>query len=297
MARICWLASYPKSGNTWTRAFLTHYFGAAQADRAADQTPRLHDLIAEPLADHRTIFDHAVGLPSCELSDAQIDRFRHIVHAHLCAGARPPDTPFFMKTHNRLRTADGTPLFFLQSTERAVVLIRNPLDVAISFAHHSDDTIAEIVRYLAKPDMQLARVKNAGTPKLAQPVGSWSAFNRDWADNDAFPTLVLRYEDLLSDPQATFTSLIAFAGCDPDPVRVAQSIKATAFDKLKRAEAASASLLASADGRAFFRKGKANDWQGRLTRDQIKEIMSDHAEIMDRFGYLAPAQAWCALND
>ena len=44
---IVWLASYPKSGNTWTRAFLTAYLG--DEDQAVD----INDLEGGPIASSR----------------------------------------------------------------------------------------------------------------------------------------------------------------------------------------------------------------------------------------------------
>ena len=62
MTGICWLASYPKSGNTWFRIFLTNYL------RDATSPVDINDLGHSAIASRRAPFDEALGFESGELS-------------------------------------------------------------------------------------------------------------------------------------------------------------------------------------------------------------------------------------
>jgi hypothetical protein len=41
--------------------------------------------------------------------------------------------------------------------------------------------------------------------------------------------------------------------------------------------------------KSFFRKGEIGSWRDVLTEEQISRIISDHGEVMRRFGYLTEA--------
>ncbi len=73
--RIVWLASYPKSGNTWMRAFLSNYL--ADGDKPVD----INSLdTGGPIASARTIFDEAVGVEASDLTQDEIERYRPRVY-------------------------------------------------------------------------------------------------------------------------------------------------------------------------------------------------------------------------
>ena len=68
MGGIYWLASYPKSGNTWLRCFLLNL------RRDADAPARLEELAQDRLASDRGWLDELLGFDSAELSDAEVER-------------------------------------------------------------------------------------------------------------------------------------------------------------------------------------------------------------------------------
>ena len=69
MAGIIWLASYPKSGNTWLRAFLTSF-------QSGGQPVDINSMAGGPIASARKRFDDAMGVEASELTQEEIDRYR-----------------------------------------------------------------------------------------------------------------------------------------------------------------------------------------------------------------------------
>lgn len=67
---IVWLASYPKSGNTWMRVFLTNYL------RNADTPADINDLEFMGIATARELFDMYAGFESSDLTHEEIDAAR-----------------------------------------------------------------------------------------------------------------------------------------------------------------------------------------------------------------------------
>src|SRR5471032_1030711 len=128
MAGIVWLASYPKSGSTWLRAFLHNFLRSPE--RAYDIN-RLTDLTAGESMTHL----YRAQDPAFDQnpSEQRVRELRPLVHAAISRSS--PDT-VLVKTHNALVEEDGYPLISLGLTAGAIYVVRNPLDVAISFSHH-----------------------------------------------------------------------------------------------------------------------------------------------------------------
>ena len=119
-----WLASYPKSGNTWLRAVCTAWLHQGAVD--------VNALIGLPIASSRDCFDVELGIPSSSLTRAEIDFLRPRVDELLAANAREP---FLRKIHDAYFTGPaGEPIVSVKATRAAVYIIRDPRDVAVSYA-------------------------------------------------------------------------------------------------------------------------------------------------------------------
>ena len=91
MNGIIWLASYPKSGNTWFRGFLTNLL------RDADTPASINELERTPIASARGVFDNNMGFEASDMTADEIDRLRPELYIHLAENAKEP---LFMKIHD-----------------------------------------------------------------------------------------------------------------------------------------------------------------------------------------------------
>ncbi len=118
MSQIIWLASYPKSGNTWLRVFFTNL----RRDESGPAS--INDLDPPNLAANRDLFDRCVGLDSDDLTDSEIDLLRPRVYLQLAAEA---EELYFCKVHDSRRVlSDGQSLFPLEATLRCYLLNSQP---------------------------------------------------------------------------------------------------------------------------------------------------------------------------
>ncbi|MCP4690443.1 MAG: sulfotransferase domain-containing protein, partial [Desulfobacterales bacterium] len=139
MGEATWLASYPKSGNTWTRAFLI----ALTGDRCE---VNINGLGKISIASSAAPFEFAAGIRVSDLTEDEIERLRPEVHRFLVEMA---DGHCFFKAHDAyIFTDEGVPLFPTSVTRGAVYLLRNPLDVAVSWANHGNIPLREAVAQL-----------------------------------------------------------------------------------------------------------------------------------------------------
>ena len=294
--QFVWLASYPKSGNTWFRALLTGYLRG--------EPPAINDLVGDSLAT-REVFNEYVGLDSSELPPSELLRQRVVLHRLLAKALRQP---VFQKVHEAFlpvasnATGEGGARWLFERTvsAAAIYMVRNPLDVAVSYAHHLNKPVQDAIAWMNDGDAAEGRPAGGIHPVLPAPMGTWCQHVNGWLDQREIPTHLIRYEDLAADPTATFHAALAFLDrhCpalverQTRNVAVAAAVANAAFDRLQAQEAAEGFTAKQPTAKSFFRAGVVGNWRSVLTASQVAEIVAAHAPAMDRLGYLAEAEAF-----
>lgn len=276
MGNILWVASYPKSGNTWVRAFLQNYL-------ANQNKPTDINTIHENFVDEVKSFRYQPYLPKDKLTTdlplEDICAIRPLVQAQMAAEA--PAT-IFVKTHNLQGEYKGYPLHNWQVSSGAIYVVRNPLDVAVSLKHYFDYSYDEAIAYMAET--------MAGTPNevenVPQVISSWSQHVASWTQEGGNNMLTLKYEDMLANPQRSFRKIESLLGFKKDVKRLAKAIRFSSFKQLKQQEVNSGFAEKHENAGQFFRQGRGEQWREALTDTQINKIIADHREQMQRFKYI-----------
>jgi len=277
MGNIVWLASYPKSGNTWLRAFLANLI----ANRVIPLTPdELRDYgDAEALAGRYT---ELAGRSNLDLRPDELAALRMDVHALI---AQRANGTRLVKTHNFCGSLDGHPLVNWQVTAGAIYVIRNPLDVAVSMTHHFGLTQDQAIERLR--DDRVASENDESF--VSDFIGSWSTHVKSWADAAERlqgKVVVLRYEDLLEKPAKYFAKAAKLIGLGQDKARIERAVRHASFQALSSLEQKHGFVEAVDEKTRFFFKGRANQWREALSREQVQRIVADHREQMQRFKYV-----------
>jgi hypothetical protein len=276
MGNILWIASYPKSGNTWMRTFISNYL---HNSRDAVDINTIHkSYVAEASASRYN--NHISGNKNTtDLSVEEICAIRPLVQADI---ARESNGTNFVKTHNFLGEYKGFPLHNSSVTSGTIYIVRNPLDIVISMAKYFDYTIDEAIDYMAE--------EMTGTPNeienVPQIITSWSLHVKSWTENPENSRLVLRYEDMLDNPKKSFRKVESFLKLKKDPKRLKQAIKFSSFSMLKSQEDKAGFVEKHENANKFFRQGRKNQWHDKLSKEQINKIISLHGAQMARFNYL-----------
>ena len=275
MPGILWLASYPKSGNTWTRAFLANLIldppEPLPLKNIGDICPsEPHEMWYQPLVDKRV----AEMTPE-ELAPLRTKAQERVVS--LNKNVVP------MKTHSYLGEDRGYPIFSMKVTYGAIYIIRDPRDVAVSAADHFGCTIDEMIDMMADPLSQTQRLE--GTI-IHERVSSWSNHVESWTKWNHPGIFTVRYEDLLVDPLDQFGRVARHFGISTDKARIKKAVEFSSFKQLQKMEAEQGFIERSDHSERFFRSGHSGGWRDTLTAEQVKKIESDHAVQMKRFGYL-----------
>jgi len=272
---MIWLASYPKSGNTWLRIFLSHL-----TEKEWDPD----DLNSLPIknAASRDLFDRVTGIEASDLTHAQIDLLRPRVFEQIAEG---PERPRFLKTHDAWTSnAAGEPI--LSTITPAVYLVRNPFDVAVSFAHHQGIAVESVIQSMQDPDSTLCGQQTLLPAMLPTRLLTWEGHVRSWLDVTVIPVRVVRYEDMQSRPLETFSEIVHFCGLDFGPALIDAALKASSFRRLQELESQTGFRERLPEAASFFRKGIVGSWRGTLTDSQVQRLIAAHGAVMRRLGYL-----------
>jgi len=274
VGKIIWIASYPKSGNTWTRAFLHNLF---RDPKSSFDINAMTMITANEAATAN--YDDLEPRPWEERSLEDVARLRPKVQATLAASR--PHT-IFCKTHLAVLKVRDQPTINLNATAGAIYLIRNPLDVAISYANHQGLSIDKLIELL-----NLTNYETPNTEGLVnEPMGSWSQHVESWTGHPHPGLHVMRYEDMLANPVKMFMGLVKFLQIDAPRNRVERAVKNSSFKVLRKQEELHGFHERTAAQEQFFRSGRAGEWKEVLTDAQVAAICEAHRDQMARFGYL-----------
>jgi Sulfotransferase domain len=275
---MVWLASYPKSGNTWLRIFLSNLCSCSP------QPVNINELTETPISSSRDLIDRYLGIHSSELTNEEIDNLRPEVYKRI---SEEQEELSYHKTHDAWTiNSNGKPIFPAEISKGAIYIIRNPLDIAISYSFHNNRTIDQTISVLNDINARLCGKKEKLDIQVQQILTSWSDHVISWVERSKFPIHVMRYEDMLDNPLNSFRFALEFLQLDYTETEIVQALDHSSFSILQKMEASEGFKERSIHSESFFRNGKSGEWKTELSDVQINKIVSHHKEIMQRFGYL-----------
>ncbi len=271
---IVWLASYPKSGNTWVRAFLANLLAGA------DEPVTVNSLPAFAYGEHHLkYYAAAKGGPVDPNDFTGISQLRARAQQILDASGKGVK---FVKTHSAVRKVFGAPTINPAVTAAAIYILRNPLDVVLSYADHYGMTHDATIDALADEGW----VINGDHEGVFQFLGPWSIHVRSWTEAKGLKCLALRYEDLHQTPIKSFRSLTKFLNINADRAAIEKAAGHASFKSLKSQEQQGGFIERSPHSQAFFRQGTSGGWRTVLSEAQVQRVIDSQGEVMARFGYL-----------
>ncbi len=274
---IVWLASYPKSGNTWFRTFLTTVLGEEIKE------PDINDLHRTPIASDRGIFEKYTELESSEITQEEVECLRPDVYSNLSLDI---EDRMYIKVHDAFtKTKYDEWLFPPEVTYGVIYLIRNPLDVAVSSANHNSQTIDKIVENLCNIEFCLCGSKKGLSNQLMQRHLTWSGHVESWTKSPN-RVCVLRYEDMKLDSFNTFKRAIEFLELKKSDSEIYAAIDKCSFAKLKKQEDEKSFSERPQKCKSFFRKGEVGSWREELKQKHIEKLIEYHYDVMKNFGYI-----------
>ena len=274
MSALFFLASFPRSGNTFLRVLIANYLN----DRPGPVA--LADLPNFTRGEHiERLWGDIVGAPPAMRTVEAEWRAREAYFGRIRATS--PDAPVFIKTHTLQASIAGVPAFDLNPYDRAIYVVRHPCEVAVSWADFYGTTIDAAIDEILSPNRALHGAPDHGY----EVTGSWGQHVASWVDAGPYPPLTVRYQDLCNQPAREVARLVEFLGLKLEAHRVAKAAVFSRFEQLQRDEAANGFAETSplALSKRFFREGRTGQWRETLSAAQAGRIYDACGPLIDRF--------------
>lgn len=276
--KAVWMASYPKSGNTWFRCF----FMALLRGKVD-----LNHLNTGGIFSARDFYDEVYDIDTRLLTDNELKSVAAKSMAYYVSRLKQLE---FIKTHYAYVNAPNKkPIFPTKFSHKIIYFVRNPLDVVASFASHNGVTIDKTIEIMSHNNAQLARQKNGLHTKSQFPqlLLSWGGHVSSWLNQQNIEVHLVKYEDMQKAPLKTFSGILKAVGLKVKNLDVKAAIDLTKFSKLQQAEKKEG-FNELAKSTTFFRSGKVNGWKNELSKSQARLIISHHYKTMEQLNYKIP---------
>lgn len=271
--KIVWIASYPKSGNTWVRCFLDAYFVGEV---------NINDLVCSVSDDAANRYQIGDGsdikqLPIELQMLARPMALLRLVRTFICN--KFADVPLFVKTHVPHMVANGVELLPEALTHATVYIVRNPMEVLPSYAKHMGKNLDESLTFM---NDKYRTLTSKTAPCVDELISSWDEHAKSYQQADTHNVMVVRYEDLKADPVKWFSAILTHSGVTPNPDRVAKAIEMVELGKLQAQEKAGGFVESSPYAKDQFFGGTNHTLPGFIQY----RITKMFGRTMKKFGYL-----------
>ena len=262
---IVWLASYPKSGNTWIRAIVyAALFGQINIQKLGQMIPNFA-FFASQLNDEK--FE----------SPGQIRHFWARAQQELCHSSG--ESRVLLKTHNAAGVYDVGEFPSKKYTEKAVYVVRDPKDVAISYSYHFGQNLDISINSLLNEANINFKPEDLSRGEF---LSSWDNHVKSW-QNLPFPVLRVRYEDLLENPFHYTEKILTFLDIEPT-ITIEEIVNLTSFKKLANQEK-NEGFAEAGKNEMFFRNGSKSQWL-QYDEKKFEKLIAKFEPIMRGLNYI-----------
>ena len=272
---IFWIASYPKSGNTWLRTLISSYYYSDDGIYSDNIIKRIGQF---PEKMHFTDFDYNKNIVT--------DTSRFWIKAQ--EKINKDKKLKFFKTHNTFGALNNNHFTDNKNSIGAIYIIRDPRNVITSLMNHYELDNEQAIKWMTNEKnyiYDVSKFKEDGYSDF-QFVSSWNTNYKSWTVQKKIPIKFIKYEDLLNQTFAVFKDVINFINIttrNNEKIKIDKlknSVKSTFFDKLQDMEKKngfSEAITSKKNNKKipFFNMGPKNDWKKILDKNSISKL-NDH---------------------
>ena len=268
---IVWLASYPKSGNTYLRIFLSHYL-FSNNDKID-----FNNLEKIPKFESRDTFSKVIDFNNSQ----NFIYYKHCIEVQEKLIKKLKQNDLLFKTHHFYGNLNGYNFTNIKNTKAFVYLVRDPREIVVSYASHSDISI--------KAQLKMFLLNNEINRDGYETKVNWSLSYKSWRSFKGVPSIFVKFEDLIDDPINSFSSIVFFLSnfidIKFDPERIKNIVSLIEFKNLQKEELIKG-FNESISNKKFFKSGKKDTWKKILNKNQINKIENHFSETMKDLNYL-----------
>ncbi len=276
---IIWIASYPKSGNTYLRSFISSYYFSKKGKFN-------FDLLLSILQFPSVKFVKNKINSELEASQSWVYNQKHFFSG---------EKLHFIKTHNSLNQYKENNFTTKDLSLGAIYIVRDPRNLITSMRNHYSLSYEQAFSKLINEKQTLLEKSIDGDYSNFTFLGSWSSHYKSWKDSKDFKTLFIKYEDLENNKYDTFLKIIKFINTlkkDKSSInekKLINSINSTNFSNLRNKEENEGfeESVNSKSGKKkrFFNLGFNNRWQKILPKNILSKLNYTFQKELNDLGY------------
>ncbi len=278
---IIWLASYPKSGNTWVRSFISAYYYSEDGKFDFNLLSKIKQFPSNDFFDKKMLSVE-------EAANNWIKAQRKIIDLKKV---------HFLKTHNVYGAYKGNMFTTPELSLGAIYIIRDPRNVITSLMNHFSINENNAIQMISNAYRNLRDENDDDNYANYSFISSWNNNYNSWKLSKQLDVLFVKYEELENNTIFTFKKIVSFINKltgekkDIDIKKLKTSIETTAFDVLKEREEKegfSEAIFSKKDKnkRTFFYLGSKNNYKFLLKKKTSNYIEKIFYKEMKELGYL-----------
>ena len=267
---IFWIASYPKSGNTWLRALISSYYFSKDGVFKKDIIKNI-DQFPEKIHFSNFNYDHKNIIGTTQFwikAQEKINSDRKVK---------------FFKTHNIFGKINKQPFTNKSNSIACIYIVRDPRNVITSLKNHYELSYNEAYDFMTNEKKYIYDQHKLNDYSDFQFIGSWKTNFQSWKYQKEIPIKFIKYENLLSETFTTALDIVEFINKilknkkSVDKKKLENSVNSTSFDKLKEEETiegfSEAIISKQKDKKIpFFYLGPKNDWKKILDKKMQSQL-------------------------
>ena len=275
---ILWISSYPKSGNTWVRTFLSTYYFSKNNEFNFNLLKNIKQFPHEKFFNQK-INNIQSAIDNWDKAQTKINSINKFI---------------FLKTHSALVKINNTPFTSKKHTAGGIYIVRDPRNVITSMSNHYQLDFDETLKFMTDEKKFLIDNNKYNNFANFTFLNSWSNHYKSWMENKQFDTLFIKYEDLEKNTKDTFFLILKFINNTKgindkiDIDRMCKIISSIDFKKLQTKEEKEGfpeSIAANNNKIKFFYLGKRNKWKNILSANQINLVNRIFRKDLEKLGY------------
>ena len=281
---IFWIASYPKSGNTWLRALLSSYYYSK--DGFFEQN-LLKQIGQFPEKNHFNGFNYN--------SQIVTDTSKFWIKAQ--EKINSDNKLRFFKTHNVLGAIENNNFTNKRNTIGAIYIVRDPRNIITSIQNHYELDIDKALKFMLSEKKYIYDYHRENDYSDFQFISSWEKNYQSWIKQSIFPTKIIKYEDLNNKTFDTFKEIIEFIEITISSknsfnrIKAKNSIQSKSFDKMREIENKKGfveSVLSKNYSKKipFFHLGPKNNWKNIFDQKYQEKLNSIFEENLKELKYI-----------
>ena len=194
---IIWIASYPKSGNTWLRAFLCTYL------YSKDNKFDFNLLKKIPKFPHKELFDGIIDMEILKKNKLEIAKYFIVAQQKL----NLDNSIKLLKTHNAYVSSDNYWFSNEKNTAAYIYIVRDPRAVVLSLSPQQNVNVERATDLI----LNRGTYSNNDNDSLIIDIwSSWKIHYLSWKKEKKFKGIIIKYEDLKKNPFVQFAKILNF---------------------------------------------------------------------------------------